>query len=272
MSVDNNIGYMICETASSEPQKPVIIDKVRDRVVIEAILQDLNIRNRNGRYYSTAELVPQLTCPRTMELLNAGGMPGEAGHPMEKDLSRQQTIDPMRISHWITKIWTEGNDIKGLVRAGRGIAGDTFNDNILDGIKVAFSLRALGTVTNTKNGAEVKNIKIITWDHVVYPSHTRAYQTKLVTESALNESVLYTPQDKGIFEPFNNTQVINFIKESSNNLKTVIESFELLYKSITVMPDKKSVRMVTESGDVFVCKLETHVSNEIMSYCRNFKY
>ena len=109
--VNKNIGYIICETASSEPTKPRVLDVVNSRVLIEAILQDLNIRNRNGRYYSHAELVPQLTCPRTMELLNANGMPGEAGHPVLKDLARQQSIDPMRVSHFITKLWTEKNDI-----------------------------------------------------------------------------------------------------------------------------------------------------------------
>jgi hypothetical protein len=265
----NNIGYMICEVASSEARKPVIVDRVNDRVVIEAILQDLNIKNRNGRYYSTEELIPQLTCERTMELLNANGIPGEAGHPLAKDLVRQQSIDPMRVSHYITKLWHDRNDIKGHVRAARGQAGDLFNDTVLDGIKMAFSLRALGTVVNTKNGAEVKNIKVITWDWVYYPSHKRAYQTGIVTES----SIMNDEQNgvTGLFTPFNTKQVINFIKESSCNFKTITESFEFLYKDITMI-DPKHVQLVADSGEVVVCKLEDHVSNEIMSYCRGFKY
>lgn len=270
MAINKPIGYMICETASSEPKKPVILDKTSDRVVIEAILQDLNVKNRNGRYYPREQMLPQLTCPRTKELLEAGGMPGEAGHPMEKDLTRQQTIDPMRISHYITKLWNEGDDIKGIVRAARGPAGDMFNDTILDGIKVAFSLRALGTVVNTKNGAEVHNPKIITFDYVVYPSHMRAYQQSIITENASLNITPTPPQ--GIFAPFNTQQVTNFIRESSTNFKTIVESFELLYRSIELSPDKKSVKLVSENGDIVVCALEQHITNEIMSYCKNFRY
>lgn len=264
------IGYIICETASSEPAKPNIVGEVNNRVVIEAILQDMEIKNRNGRYYAKSELTPQLTCPKTIEYLNANGMPGEAGHPLSKDLARQQTIDPMRVSHFITKLWTNGNDIMGRVRAARGEAGNTFNDNILDGIKVAFSLRALGTVVNTKNGAEVRNIKVITWDWVYYPSHMRAYQQAIVTESAISSNIVTDPHN-GIFEPFNTTQVKNFITESSANFKTIVESFEFLYKDIRMI-NPRQVRLIDEEGTSIVVSLENHVANEIMDYCSKFTY
>ena len=266
------IGYMICETASSEPTKPHVLDVVNGRVVIEAILQDMNVRNRNGRYYSDKELVPQLTCPRTMELLNANGIPGEAGHPLAKDLARQQSIDPMRVSHFITKLWQDKNDIKGIVRAGRGEPGNIFHENVLDGVKVAFSLRALGTVVNTKNGAEVKNIKVITWDWVYYPSHARAYEQSICTESAnFADEFLCKDPEAGIFAPFNTSQVTNFIKESSMNLKTIVESFEFMYKDIKVLNPRK-VQLIDEEGTVVVVRLEDHISNQLMDYSSKFKY
>lgn len=268
--MEQPIGYMICETAS-EPTKPHIVDMANGRVVIEAILQDMNVKNRNGRYYSDTELVPQLTCPRTLEFLEANGMPGEAGHPIVKDLGRQQTIDPLRVSHFITKLWRDGNDIKGRVRAARGEAGNIFNDNILDGIKVAFSLRALGTVMNTKNGAEVKNIKVITWDWVYYPSHKRAYQQTICTESALfGEQNICNSPENGIFEPFTNEKVIKCIKESYN-FNSILESFGSFYKDIKLISPNK-VRLIDESGNMIITTLEDHVSNQIMNYCSGFKY
>ena len=43
------IGYIICETASSEPAPAKIVKEVAGVPVIEAILQDMEVKNRNGR-------------------------------------------------------------------------------------------------------------------------------------------------------------------------------------------------------------------------------
>lgn len=165
--LDRRIGYMICETASSEPTKPIIVGEKNNRVTIEATIQDMEVKNRNGRYYAKKQLEPELTSDRLQELINSGNMFGEAGHPMSKDIGRQQTIDPNNVSHKFTKIWADGNDIKAHIRGSANRIGEDFNAHILDDTKVSFSLRALGTVNNTSRGAEVENIKIITWDWVV---------------------------------------------------------------------------------------------------------
>lgn len=268
--MNNTIGYIICETASTEPTKPVIIDAKNGRVVIETILQDMNIKNRNGRWYSDKELLPQLTCPRTNELINAGGLPGEAGHPMSKDLARQQTIDPTNVSHKILKLWADGNDIKGTVRAARGPMGDTFNDEILDGTLVAFSLRALGSVNNTARGAEVQNVKVITWDWVYYPSHMRAYQQKIVTEGA-DLGLGYEKNPNGIFLPFDNQQVVKYIKDSSKRLHETVEALEFLYENIVVLENNRQVRLCDKDGNKLTINLESYICNELMDFAKNKK-
>ena len=88
-----NVGYIICETpTTSEDSK--IITQHGDRVIAEGTLQDCGVVNRNSRIYESKDLFPELTCPRTRELLESGNMKGENGHPMSKELARQQTIDP----------------------------------------------------------------------------------------------------------------------------------------------------------------------------------
>lgn len=269
--LNSNIGYMICETAS-EPSKPIILSERNNRVTIEAKLQDANIRNRNGRFYSDKELFPELKSARLTELIESGNMFGEAGHPMSKDIGRQQTIDPNNVSHKITKLWTEGNDVKAHVRGSSNRVGEDFNNHILDDTKVSFSLRALGTVNNTKRGAEVENIKIITWDWVIYPSHKRAYMDKIVN---VNESVILgesnklqlEQNDKGIFVPINNQSVINYIKNESTNLKTVLESFDTLYESIQMVDNGQRVQLTDRTGSTYIINLESYIQNEIMNYC-----
>ena len=114
---NNLIGYIICETASTEPTKPEIIDVQNGRVHIETCVQDMEVKNRNGRFYATNQLGPQLDAPRIKELLETGNLVGEAGHPMSNEISRQSTIDPTNMSHLFHKLWTEKNNIMAHVSA-----------------------------------------------------------------------------------------------------------------------------------------------------------
>ena len=89
--MDTNIGYIICETASSEPQTPDIAI-VNGRVEFPACVQDVNVKNRNGRFYEDKELFPKLKDERLVELINTGNLFGECSHPISQELSRQPII------------------------------------------------------------------------------------------------------------------------------------------------------------------------------------
>ena len=269
MAIQKPIGYIICETASSEPAKPQILDVKSGRVRIEAVLQDMNVKNRNGRFYSDKVLKPQLTAERQAELLGANGLPGEAGHPMSKDLLRQQTIVNTNVSHFITKLWTEGDLIKANIRAAHGPVGDMFNAEVLEGLLTAYSLRALGSVVNTSRGAEVQNAKIITWDWVYYPSHKKAYQEKIITEGCTDftENEKETAFDAGLFVPIMQEKVISYVKDSSQRLRECVESLEFLYESAQVINNGKQVKLVDKEGTQLVINLEQHIEETLMDYC-----
>ena len=268
-----SIGYIICETASVEyPRSRIVSKDGADRPIIEANLQDMNVTNRNNRYYSSDELVPQLRDPRIVELLETGNFHGEAGHPQSKDISRQQIIDINNMSHKFLKIWTEGNDILAHIRAADSNKGDEFNRYILGGAKPSFSLRALGSVINTRNGAEVKNIRIITWDWVIYPSHKSAYMRDFVniTESGIiteGNNLLLSESDKGIMEPLYADQVRNYIKEESMNIRSVMNTFNIIAESIEYNPKNNKVTMTGIGGEHFSIRLENHIRHEIMEHC-----
>ena len=69
----------------------------KDRIIGYGILQTSNEKNRNGRIYLREDLAREIAAPRQQELLRAGQMCGEAGHPIGPDgsnLTRQSTIDP----------------------------------------------------------------------------------------------------------------------------------------------------------------------------------
>ena len=133
----------------------------KSRVIAEGTLQDMDVENRNHRIYAKADLSPEIMGPRMTELIKAKEMKGELGHPLSDDLVRQQTIDPKLVCVLFTKIWIEGNKVKGQFRGTNNAYGDEFDLDLRDGCKPAFSLRALGAIENVNGKAYVKGIKII---------------------------------------------------------------------------------------------------------------
>ena len=69
--IPKDIGYIICESAIPGFSETNIVNEQNGRLIGEGILQTANEKNRNGRFYDSSELFPQLTAPRTLELLEA---------------------------------------------------------------------------------------------------------------------------------------------------------------------------------------------------------
>ncbi len=263
----DTIGYVIIETATtSEDIMPAkIIEKRGDgRVLAEGCLQEANMKNRNGRFYDSRDLFPELVAPRQLELLRTGNMRGENGHPLSKDLVRQQTIDPNNCSVIFTKFWTDGDLVMGNFFGTYNALGEEFNKELVYGLSPSFSMRALGTIKNTNRGAEVKGIKLITYDRVIYPSHNKAYTHGVVSEGS---NLLLEENDKGTLIPITNQSVIDYIKEESCNIKQIRESFDLLYDDIKLINNKSQVQLTDRAGGVFIVNLENYIHNEIIGAC-----
>lgn len=266
-----NIGYIICESAIPGFTETNIVKEENGKVIGEGILQTANEKNRNGRFYSSEELFPQLTAPRTLELLEAGYLRAELGHPLSDELIRQQTIDDSRTCAQFLKLWTDGDNVWARFRGTNNAFGESFDKDLRDGCKPAWSLRALGTLVQTARGAEVKKLRLITWDQVIYPSHPHAYTQRLVTESAdyTKENDVYCENGKII--PITNKSVIDYIKSESANLKFLENSIDFMYKTVKINADRSTVTLTSQSGDVYVVNLEQYINDEIRNYASELK-
>ena len=228
--MSQTLGYIICESYA-DPNAVLTPKLLNGKAIAEVILQTADEKNRNGRYYSEEELFPQLRAPRTIELLESGTLKAECGHPLSKDLQRQSTIDDTRTCARFLKLWTEGKNVMAHVVGTNNELGKAFDLDLKEGVKPAWSLRALGSIQQTRRGAEVKNLRVITWDNVIYPSHPGAYTQKLVTESVLPGCD--TPiaesnnicDESGTIIPVAQEDVIRFIQQESANLKFIRECF-----------------------------------------------
>lgn len=274
---DMTIGYVILE-AFDTPSEAKIISENSKRVIAEGCTQTAEEENRNGRCYLTQDLLRELTCSRTIELLNAGYMRGESGHPCDPSIIRQQTVQPDNCCVKYLKFWMDGPIVMSQFQGTNNSLGEAFDMDLRDGDKPAFSLRALGTLKNMRGRNVVENLKMITYDHVIYPSHPGAYTSRLVTESvniAKSKGTDTTPlmeqsvNKNGLIIPITNEAVMSYIKNESANISNIINQFEMMYESMNLVRGGTSVQLVSKSGDIFIVNLESHIQNEIQDYCMN---
>lgn len=268
-----NVGYIICENLSQVKDMNIVGKTPSGKPIGEGILQEAEEDNRNGRYYEKSELFPQLETERTLELLKSGNFKGENGHPMTSDIKRQATIDPNNVCVKFLDIWTEGNFIKARFTGTNNALGESFNQDMLDGEKPSFSLRALGSIVNKAGHACVRNIKLITWDRVIYPSHRRAYMEGLVNESGIlvpeGNKVFIEENYKGFVTPITNEKVISLLKEESANINFVMENFNGIYESIELLNNGRNIQLNDGKGNIMVVNLEHHVQDILMDYVYN---
>ena len=277
--INEKITYIINEgfDPSVSPQIEVYkSDKFHGKAVGKAIFQRANEKNRNGRFYDARELFAQLKAPRTVELLRTGSLYSEDGHPLTTGanaLQRQATIDKTKACSRILELHEDGEFVKGTFVACNNPLGLAFDMDIKEGLIPAWSLRALGTVENTNRGAEVKNLKLITYDNVIFPSHPGAYTETILGESTnvANTNKEISVTESGIIIPVCNDDIIKFIQTESANLKFIRDYFDFQYSNIQLNESGTKVILTENTGNTIVVPVETHIHNELMTYASEIK-
>ena len=271
--MNNIVGSIILEGASKS-EDAIIVEGNSKRVIAEGTLQDLDVENRNHRIYAKKDIEPEINGPRMKELIKAKSFKGEMGHPLTNDIVRQQTIDPKLTCVNFLKVWLDGNLVKAQFKGTNNEYGEYFDQDLREQVKPAFSLRALGAIENVNGKAYVKGVKIITYDNVLYPSHSVAYTDKIISESAVvdgftrNMKEIEEVNDIGRIITLTKSDaqdVLNRLQRESADISAIINTFEGLSDRIVVTEDNK-LRLSTRYGETLYLNLENHVENLIMDY------
>lgn len=283
-----NVGYIICEETATNVEFKLTAENKNGFVLAEGILQRGNETNRNRRYYPLDELRRSVNAPKQQELVKTGNFKGEAGHPLDKTLARQSKVDPQCEQVWYTKLWMEGDYVKGHFRGTNNDLGRSFNDDLKDGQLPSFSLRALGSLVNENGRMTVRNMQMVAYDRVYYPSHPSAYTQKIITtESAgiriapqllnnlhnvMEQKEIKLLQEAGqevttpnILIPLKQEEVNSFILTESANVREIINTFDVFYESMQYDPNTQQVQMKTRLGDTIGMSIEKAVSRQIMN-------
>ena len=276
--MDNIIGSIILEGAATVEDVIVADRGNNDRVLAEGTLQDMDVENRNHRIYAKKDLEPEIHGARLRELIEAKQLKGECSHPLSDSIVRQQTVDPKLTCVNYLKVWTEGNLVKAQFKGTNNDYGECFDKDLREGCKPAFSLRALGSIDNVNGKAYVRGIKIITWDHVIFPSHKVAYTTKVLSESAVDlaPNISFSEQTKMI-EEMNDVgriirltgadaqDILNRLQRESTSIDAIVNTFDGLADNVVVTENGK-LRMNTRFGETIYLNLDEHIDNLIMNY------
>lgn len=144
-------------------------DKGGKAMYIEGIFMQAEKPNRNGRLYPRGIMENEVA--RYQQLINEKRSLGELGHPANPSVN----LD--KVSHLITGLRFEGNDVIGKAKILDTPMGKIAKNFIEEGVKLGVSSRGLGSLKMNKQGVnEVQgDFHLATVDIVADPSAPDAF-------------------------------------------------------------------------------------------------
>ena len=158
---------------------------------IKGKLQEANKKNGNGRVYPFNTLKEQINKYMNGPMASRTST-GELDHP------ESSIINLSNVSHLITKIWWEENDVMGELTLLNTPSGKIAQEIIKAGIPLGISSRGMGSVKQIGETVEVQDdFELLCWDLVSVPSTPNAYMTlseskqykSLIDYSIINELI-----------------------------------------------------------------------------------
>jgi hypothetical protein len=269
------LAFCVMETVS-EPIKPINMKQVKNPMglfylTFDSCMQSYNMWNRNNRNYDLDGMKVSMSAAHIAELIKRESWFGEAGHPITEDIKRILTIDPKLISHKISKPEFKGTKLYANIETLCAGYGPDMTAHMLQKMEAAFSLRALAQISKTPEGRQLVKGKshVVTFDWVVLPSHSDAYQQNKATivSQTVSESgnILIPSKDKlvSVME----SSIVDFIKEESKNLKLVSNVFEVASESMTISKDLKYI-ILKEGKETYHVKTEDKIKHDILNYMK----
>jgi hypothetical protein len=136
---------------------------------IRGCFQRADEENNNKRIYPKALL--QREMDKLSDAITERRLMGELDHP------QHDSVKLNNVSHLITKLEMNGNEVIGEAEILNTPAGQVVKALIEGGVKVGISSRGLGTLSEGADGKRYVNedFKLVTWDMVADPSTRGAY-------------------------------------------------------------------------------------------------
>jgi len=156
----------ICQDLLNEREKR---EMANGTLYLSGRLQTADKQNGNGRVYPSEVLKREVG--NYMKAVKDNRACGELDHPDDS------VVNLKNVSHIVTDIWWEGNDVMGKLKVVDTPSGRILKDLVNAGVKLGISSRGLGSVTEAANGTVTveQDFQLICFDIVAEPSTPEAY-------------------------------------------------------------------------------------------------
>jgi hypothetical protein len=151
-------------------------------LIVSGIIQRADALNQNNRIYPKEILVREVN--KYMDLIKERRSLGELDHP------DSSVINLANVSHLITDLKWNGNDLIGTIEILGTPAGNILKELFKSNVRVGISSRGLGSTRELGGGkVEVQDdFEILCWDMVSNPSTQGSFMSP-VKEGLIKESV-----------------------------------------------------------------------------------
>lgn len=242
-----NMGTVFISERSNMDNREITSLDVHDKhgifyVSFDANLHSFGVMNRNNRMYLADNVWECITkSEKIQSWLADNAWFGEMNHPTQ--YFKSQELTPARLqdpamenrSHKILRPRLVGNLLQAHIETASGTdVGVGFAKEIIQGLKPAFSCRAVA-VMEMINGKPVVVIRrLITYDWVLYPSHKEAH---IISEPKLVEkcATVFKESAEDDYNPdflISLRDVLENVGETDPNTATIMESFNLSYDDL----------------------------------------
>ena len=167
----------ICQDLLTEAEKREVAEGA---MYLTGIVQKCNTKNANGRIYEKKTLFREVE--RYKDMVRQRRALGELDHPDSSVIS----LD--RVSHMVTDIWTEGDDVKAKIKVLQELpCGKILAGLIKEGVTCGISSRGTGSVREQNGITMVEDdFQLICFDMVSDPSTPGAFMLKEAKDLAHN--------------------------------------------------------------------------------------
>lgn len=152
-------------------------------LALRGVLQRAAQKNQNGRVYPKTILMREAT--KYQEIINERRALGELDHP------DSSVINLKNVSHTVTKLEWNGDDLIGTIEILTTPSGNIARELIRNNIRLGISSRGLGSVREiSENTVEVQDdFELLCFDLVSSPSTRGAFMNEGVIREGVNHSV-----------------------------------------------------------------------------------
>ena len=167
----------ICEDLLTESEKKFVAE---GGMILSGVCQRANTLNGNGRVYN--EQILRREVKNYQKLIDESRALGELDHPDSSVVTLE------KVSHKVTKLWMEGDDVYGKLQVLPTPAGNILRSLVESGVQVGISSRGLGSVRESNGQTIVEDdFQLICFDMVSEPSTPGAFMMREHKEP-LNEN------------------------------------------------------------------------------------